>query len=172
MTPRGRAAPDRRKDGRKAGDPGWRQKKRGPAGRGPADPLAFVRCLRPVLALGGWGARKPSNREPIPRGTESNIAGACGARLTINRPKQGITQIVCDAPKSPSHVWAISWASQVSRPFSGPWLSLLSRPFHQRLRLSLLRPPSWAVWPRGSHFGPAWERLWARARDAACATLA
>src|SRR5271166_5971670 len=39
---------------------GPRQKKSGSAGRGPADPLAFVRCLRPDLALGGWGARKPS----------------------------------------------------------------------------------------------------------------
>ena len=38
----------------------FRQKKSGSARRGPADPLAFVECLRPVLALGGWGARKPS----------------------------------------------------------------------------------------------------------------
>jgi hypothetical protein len=36
-------------------------KKSGSARRGPADPLAFVECIRLVLALGGWGARKPSS---------------------------------------------------------------------------------------------------------------
>jgi hypothetical protein len=35
-------------------------KKSGSARRGPADPLALVKCIRLVLALGGWGARKPS----------------------------------------------------------------------------------------------------------------
>jgi hypothetical protein len=50
---------------------GLKSKKSGSTGRGPADPLAVVGCLRSIVALGGWGARKPSSRKPILRGKSS-----------------------------------------------------------------------------------------------------
>ena len=46
-------------------------KKSGPAGRGPADPLACVAIFRSDLALGGWGAKTPNaSVEPNHRGSE------------------------------------------------------------------------------------------------------
>ncbi len=54
------------RNGIAADSPSSAQKKSGSAGRGPADPLAIARCLRSVLALGGWGARKPSKPRTDP----------------------------------------------------------------------------------------------------------
>ena len=68
------------------------RKKSGPARRGPADPLAFVRYHRPDLALGGWGARKPSEPRTDLTWHDLTMNIRCGVRLTICGPKWGIPE--------------------------------------------------------------------------------